>query len=364
MAFPKSKQKWLKVSIVVALIALAVCWVSQRRHKVPEEQPNGFPLLVEAYQQIVGTNPILQQTPPTKAHFQKFIAANQTALQTLRKALSMPCTIPQEVAKATMINPFATPLPMAGFRELGRLLLAEGKWHELEGRFDQAGQSYFDAMRLGLGVRGGLVIHKLVGQAIAEMGQKAMLLIEPQLSAEISEQIARELLRLLDEEEPLDNTWERERLFYRWLIVRSLSDFPREFVRNPREAIEGLRELPKAVGELKKSVKELAPRLELNFRLRRTSFALTAVELALHAFWQKEKRLPKTLNELVPKYLPKLPKGEIGGKPFVYRIVDGEPKVYSVGRNGKDEGGKGDDVTARLWEQWRNDAFRKAYFGQ
>ncbi|MCX7968294.1 MAG: hypothetical protein N3B10_07370 [Armatimonadetes bacterium] len=40
---------------------------------------------------------------------------------------------------------------------MARSLLAEGKLHELEGKFDGAAQSYFDVMRLGLRVQGGLL---------------------------------------------------------------------------------------------------------------------------------------------------------------------------------------------------------------
>lgn len=361
MAFLKSKRRRLKAVIVIALIAFAVCLALQRRREVSEEQSNGFPLLIEASKQIVGTNPLLELKPPAKERIQNFVFANQPALQTLRKALSMPCTIP--LAEAGYLNPFFCLLPISieGLRELGLLFLAEGKWHELEGRFDQAAQSYFDAMRLGLKMRGGLVAHKFVGHDIAEMGQKALLLIEPKLSAKASERIARELLLLLDEGESWDEVWERGSKFARRLLIRRLFDFPRKFVQSPREAIEGLRKLLKEISELKKLRKELAPRLALNFRLHQISFALTATELALHAFQQKEKRLPETLDELVPKYLPKLPSDEINGKPFVYRVVNGEPKVYSVGHNGKDENGKGDDVTARLWERWKDNAFRKAY---
>lgn len=198
MARGKGKQKWIAIGVVFALIALTVWLTIWRRTESQKEQPNGFPILVKVGNHIIGVNPILQPHPPTKKQLQEFIAANQVALQTLRKALSMPCTIPPEIVEETFYS-FLYPVqvPPSDWQDSWYLLMAEGKWHELEGRFDQAAQSYLDTMNLGLKVKGGTVIYyKSVSETMAEMVQKPLLLIAHKLSTETSKHIARELVHL------------------------------------------------------------------------------------------------------------------------------------------------------------------------
>lgn len=301
----KGKRKWLIVVAIVALIVLAVCWALRRECEVSEGHPNGFPLLVEASQQIVGTNPILQQIPPTKEHLQKFIAANQTPLRTLRKALTMPCIARSEIELLDITS---------NLEKIANLFVADGELQKLRGDFNAAARSYFDAIRLGmrLKVKWALPSISHIPGALAIRGQIRLAEILPNLSASTATDIASELLKLLETEDPL--------------------------------------------------VLRLERKISRRAKFLRTVFALTTLELALHAFRQKERRLPKTLDELVPEYLPKLPKDELSGKPFVYGIINGKVQVYSVGCNGRDDNGKGDDVTARLWERFSDAAFQKAYF--
>ena len=49
--------------------------------------------------------------------------------------------------------------------------------------------------------------------------------------------------------------------------------------------------------------------------------------------------MPGNLDELVPKYLPELPKDPFSDQDFIYRLEDGDWKLYSVGPNTKDDGG-------------------------
>ena len=49
---------------------------------------------------------------------------------------------------------------------------------------------------------------------------------------------------------------------------------------------------------------------------------------------------PKTLEALVPQFAPELPNDLIGGAPLKYeRIGDDRFELYSIGWNGKDDGG-------------------------
>jgi hypothetical protein len=76
---------------------------------------------------------------------------------------------------------------------------------------------------------------------------------------------------------------------------------------------------------------------------------------ALAAYHRGHGRFPKELGGLVPKYLAKGPLDLFSGKPLVYRPVEKGYLLYSVGPNGKDEGGRdptdvppGDDLSVRM----------------
>jgi hypothetical protein len=64
---------------------------------------------------------------------------------------------------------------------------------------------------------------------------------------------------------------------------------------------------------------------------------------------------PKSLDALAPKYLQQIPKDIFSGKPLIYRPSERGFVLYSVGMNGKDDGGqgygdtpRGDDLVVRI----------------
>ncbi len=66
--------------------------------------------------------------------------------------------------------------------------------------------------------------------------------------------------------------------------------------------------------------------------------ALTAVALRLYS--HEHGRYPKSLRELVPKYLPSVPLDPFTNKPIQYRRTEKGFVVWSIGWDGKDDGGK------------------------
>lgn len=61
---------------------------------------------------------------------------------------------------------------------------------------------------------------------------------------------------------------------------------------------------------------------------------------ALHRYRLDHGRWPTSLTELVPKYLPDIPVDRLDGKPLRYRVVEDRQQFYSVGLDGKDDGGR------------------------
>jgi len=68
-------------------------------------------------------------------------------------------------------------------------------------------------------------------------------------------------------------------------------------------------------------------------RAARTALAVERYRLA-------HDRLPGTLDELVPQFLDAMPKDPFDGKPLRYKLLEKGYMVYSIGPDGKDDGGK------------------------
>lgn len=73
------------------------------------------------------------------------------------------------------------------------------------------------------------------------------------------------------------------------------------------------------------------------FEMRRDAL-LTA--LALETFHRKTGGYPAALDELVPRYLPRLPIDGADGRTLRCTLVDGRPLLYSLGADGDDDGGR------------------------
>lgn len=77
--------------------------------------------------------------------------------------------------------------------------------------------------------------------------------------------------------------------------------------------------------------------------LLRAARAATAVE----RFRREQGRLPDDLSELTPDYLQEVPKDPFDGKPLRYKKVDRGYLIYSIGDDGKDDGGKSGQFRVR-----------------
>ena len=66
---------------------------------------------------------------------------------------------------------------------------------------------------------------------------------------------------------------------------------------------------------------------------------IALIQIALAWYKAERKTYPKTLDVLKPKYLARIPLDRFTDKPLVYRIEGDGYVLYSVGANGKDDGG-------------------------
>jgi hypothetical protein len=69
------------------------------------------------------------------------------------------------------------------------------------------------------------------------------------------------------------------------------------------------------------------------------------VAFALAAYRADNGRYPARLDDLAPKYLAEVPNDLFTGRPLIYKPSEKGYRLYSVGVNGKDDGGRWTDDT-------------------
>lgn len=67
---------------------------------------------------------------------------------------------------------------------------------------------------------------------------------------------------------------------------------------------------------------------------------LLTTQLALQCFRSEQGHVPRQLDDLVPKYLQRVPTDPFSNQPLVYRAQGTNWLLYSVGPDGVDDGGK------------------------
>ncbi|MFT3785690.1 MAG: hypothetical protein QM770_05925 [Tepidisphaeraceae bacterium] len=70
------------------------------------------------------------------------------------------------------------------------------------------------------------------------------------------------------------------------------------------------------------------------------------IAIACEVYRRQHGSFPATLDVLTPSLLPSVPADPIDGAPMRYRLVDGQPVVYSIGADGDDDGGHNPDPNA------------------
>lgn len=90
-------------------------------------------------------------------------------------------------------------------------------------------------------------------------------------------------------------------------------------------------------------------RSSLTFDQRGAVHEAAMVALTLEAWRAKAGTYPDDLGELVPHYLPAVPLDRSTGAPLRYKLVDGKPLLYGLGKDGVDDGGVWVEDKATRW---------------
>ena len=73
------------------------------------------------------------------------------------------------------------------------------------------------------------------------------------------------------------------------------------------------------------------------------------VAIALELYRRRHGAWPATLAELIPDLLPEIPLDRYDGAPLRYQLIQGKPVIYSVGKDGNDDGLLPRDGDLVLW---------------
>ena len=307
----------LGVLLAIAVVALlaVVLGLPSNRQRLPN--PNGYDEFVKAGQQVIdspGRYPDLDHK-----ELEALVSDNAEALRLLRVGLDEKCLMPVDSALSNMNELMSQ---MSGMKSLAQLLAAEGRLHEMDNQPVEAARSYTDAMRLGNEMsRGGLLITRLVGVACEAIGCQRLAKVLPRLSREESCIVMADLQAI----DTTHVTWaeviQAERSCTRYHIMHNL---------NPVEW---------AVGWW--NTRQSVQKAEFRNKSVLAHERLLMADLALRCYKSERQNLPARLEDLVPKYISKVPQDPFSQGPMVYRPQAGATwLVYSVGPDGVDDGGR------------------------
>lgn len=78
----------------------------------------------------------------------------------------------------------------------------------------------------------------------------------------------------------------------------------------------------------------------------------TLAGLALELYRREHGEYPASLDELVPAFLPAVPPDRFTGEPLHYAVVEGRPRLWSVGADRDDDGGVAPEEDRHYQSQW------------
>ncbi len=158
----------------------------------PLPSPNGYDDFVKAGTMLANLS--YDYSKMTKEEL-KACLTDQEPLRLVRLGLTRECQVPTEDS-ADYIRRHITDLSC--IKSVARLISAEGRLAEMEGRFADAARSHLENVRYGqVSANGGLIIDKLVGIAVENIGTEGIERIGNKLDA----RQLREAIFLLEEAE-------------------------------------------------------------------------------------------------------------------------------------------------------------------
>jgi hypothetical protein len=353
--------------------------------KVP--RPNGFDLFVEAEKLIVAAKPAVDSVNDTEvvndpkiraekyslANKQAWLRKNAAGFALFQKALRTPTRHPNQRFEAAPTFPY-----YARLRQLARYKSIEVHAREMQGDWNGATQSRLDIVQMGNDTgRGGVLISGLVSIAIEAIGRDTPWPATEKLNlpqtraalARLQNIYARRLLAadILQEEKYYGLTMLRAQMrdpkwrdITKWDEDATPADRLRALVVSPETVLQNYARtmdvhianarlpllakkapLPTPNDPFTKVLAPVFSHANLNFARNDAGNAVWLCALALRAYKLENGKYPANLDELAPHYLKEIPADPFGGgEKLRYRRTKDFYVLWSIGPDGKDDGGK------------------------
>jgi len=320
MKHPK-RNLFLLAILTMLLIGGYALYTKNRFVPPVAPSPNGYEVLLEIAKQLhPRTGWYDESTPGDQA---AIIATNKPVLKLARQALELDSVVPVNWTAPDMQAHLDQ---VSGMRELARAFSAARHEAQTTGDLAGAAQSGKDMLRLAKrSYQGGLLVDLLVGFAIHNMGLDSLAKTIDEMDRGACEALLQELDSLtlepkaIEKALTLDAEYAKRRLgTFTYLVTTWQSS------ANMAASVQA-------------SKVAFDRTLSLHQQLQ--------LRIALRLFLLDNQRLPEVLAELEPEYVENGIDDPLGKHAFVYRPAGESYELYSVGLNGKDEGGPNDDDT-------------------
>ncbi len=207
-------------------------------------------------------------------------------------------------------------------RGLSRSLQAESEWARNNGQPDVAGDYGLGCVGLSESLgRGGIALDALVGRSIEGGGYAQLALVRGELSkAKLREALAA-LARDAQRRDEMETVRARELDF-----CERVAGFPARLESTMLKIMRRKTPWEQTLGETN--------------RRHAVTNALLRTELASRLFALEKGRVATSLEELVQEYLAEMPFDAYSGRPLRWKVETDRLMIYSVGRDGIDDGGR------------------------
>jgi hypothetical protein len=208
----KRRRVLMSSAFVAVAILIWLLWPAPKENPAPLlPSPNGYDDFLKAGQMVAGW--FGDYARMSKEELRFLISTNQEPLRLVRLGLGRDCQVPTEDSMAYIQRHLND---LSSIKRVAQLLSAEGRLAEAEGRHGGAAEIYVEIVRLGqTSAKGGLIIDKLVGVAVENIGLTGLERVFFHLNMESSRSITSTLEKIDTEAQSAAVYIKRDRQFGR-----------------------------------------------------------------------------------------------------------------------------------------------------
>ena len=277
--------------IIVLMVALGAFELPPPK---PMPNPNGYDDFVKAGKMLILTTNDFSTM--TEVELAALVATNAEALKLVRVGLSQECRVPNDYST----NYIDLLLPqLASQKQLALSFCAEGRLATLQGRTNDAAQSYLDAANFGLHCgQGGVLIYKLVDLACESLGRSGLAPLLDGVGPQECRKVAQTLEMMDVAEDSEAQIWKQEK----------------EYGRKTGTLGQKIAALM-----LYKQRQQTMAKFEAKYQKNQLARRQMMIDFAARAYQLDKGKPPAAVNGLVPDYLKAIPKAPVSGSNLVLR---------------------------------------------